>query len=44
MSGVDLFDGRMIRKGAVSAVARHVAETFGRTEPPDLKQAPTAWP
>jgi len=37
MSGLDLGDGRVIRKGAVSAVARHVAERFGAPEPPDLK-------
>ena len=29
MSGVDLPDGRVIRKGAVSAVVKYVAETFG---------------
>ena len=34
MSGVDLPDGRIIRKGAVSAVVRYVAETFGAGEPP----------
>jgi K+-transporting ATPase ATPase B chain len=39
MSGVDLADGRMIRKGAVNAVVRHVAETFGSPEPSDLKPA-----
>ncbi len=39
MSGVDLSDGRMIRKGAVNAVVRHVAATFGTSEPPDLKHA-----
>ncbi len=37
MSGVDLPDGRVIRKGAVNAVALHVAEAYGATEPPDLK-------
>jgi K+-transporting ATPase ATPase B chain len=37
MSGLDFSDGRVIRKGAVSAVARHVAERFGAPEPPDLK-------
>jgi potassium-transporting ATPase ATP-binding subunit len=36
MSGVDLPDGRMIRKGAVGAVVAHVKETFGSPEPPDL--------
>jgi len=39
MSGVDLPDGRVIRKGAVSAVAQHVANKFGAPEPPDLKAA-----
>ena len=39
MSGVDLSDGKVIRKGAVNAVARHVAVAFGRSEPPDLKAA-----
>ena len=29
MSGVDLPDGRVIRKGAVNAVVAHVAEAFG---------------
>ncbi len=38
MSGVDLPDGRVIRKGAVNAVALHVAEAFGGVEPPDLKR------
>jgi len=37
MSGLDFDDGRVIRKGAVSAVVRHVAERFGASEPPDLK-------
>jgi K+-transporting ATPase ATPase B chain len=39
MSGVNLPDGRVIRKGAVSAVAQHVADRFGALEPPDLKAA-----
>ena len=39
MSGVDLPDGRVIRKGAVNAVALHVVEAFGGSEPPDLKDA-----
>jgi K+-transporting ATPase ATPase B chain len=39
MSGVDMPDGRVIRKGAVNAVALHVAEAFGGSEPPDLKAA-----
>ena len=32
-------DGRVIRKGAVSAVAHHAAEAFRIAEPPDLKEA-----
>ena len=39
MSGVDMPDGRVIRKGAVNAVALHVAEAFGGSEPPDLEAA-----
>jgi len=39
MSGVDLPDGRVIRKGAVRAVVTHAARTFDRSEPPDLKAA-----
>ena len=39
MSGVDLSDGRVIRKGAVNAVARHVAVAFGVSETADLKGA-----
>jgi len=39
MSGVDMPDGRVIRKGAVNAVVAHVAGTFGGSEPPDLKAA-----
>jgi K+-transporting ATPase ATPase B chain len=39
MSGVNLSDGRVIRKGAVSAVALHVAVAFGGLEPADLKGA-----
>jgi K+-transporting ATPase ATPase B chain len=38
MSGTDLADGRAVRKGAIGAVVRHVAEAFGAPEPPDLKQ------
>ena len=38
MSGTDLSDGRMIRKGAVNAVAGHVQERFGQGPPPDLQQ------
>jgi potassium-transporting ATPase ATP-binding subunit len=37
MSGVDLPDGRVIRKGATSAVIAHVRERFGGLEPPDLR-------
>jgi potassium-transporting ATPase ATP-binding subunit len=39
MSGVDMPDGRVIRKGAVNAVALHVARVFGAPKPPDLKAA-----
>jgi K+-transporting ATPase ATPase B chain len=39
MSGVDLSDGRVIRKGAVNAVALHVAVTFGVSESADLNGA-----
>ena len=38
MSGVDLPDGRIIRKGAANALIAYVAEVFGTAEPPDLKQ------
>jgi len=37
MSGTDLPDGTVIRKGAVSAVVRHVLERFGTSAPPDLQ-------
>jgi K+-transporting ATPase ATPase B chain len=37
MSGVDLPDGRVIRKGAVNAVAAHVREAFATSEPSDLQ-------
>jgi potassium-transporting ATPase ATP-binding subunit len=37
MSGVDLPDGQVIRKGATSAVVGHVVERFGGVEPPDLR-------
>ena len=37
MSGVDLPDGRIIRKGAATAVAAHVAAAFGSAEPKDLR-------
>jgi potassium-transporting ATPase ATP-binding subunit len=36
MSGVDLPDGRRVRKGAAAAVVSHVGEMFGAPEPPDL--------
>ena len=39
MSGVDLPDGRVIRKGAINAVVLHVAEAFAGSEPADLKRA-----
>ncbi len=39
MSGVDLRDGRVVRKGAVEAVTRHAAERFNIPEPPDLREA-----
>jgi potassium-transporting ATPase ATP-binding subunit len=39
MSGVDLPDGRIVRKGAVDAVLRHVAEKFGTAAPSDLAAA-----
>jgi K+-transporting ATPase ATPase B chain len=39
MSGVDLPDGRVIRKGAINAVVLHVAEAFAGSEPADLKGA-----
>ncbi len=38
MSGTDLPDGRVIRKGAVGAVVRHVAERFGAVAPSDLQK------
>ncbi len=39
MSGVDMPDGRVIRKGAVNAVVRHVVEAFGGAVPADLEGA-----
>ena len=39
MSGADLPDQQMIRKGAISAVAHHVAELFGTPAPPELQEA-----
>jgi len=38
MSGVDLRDGRHIRKGAATAVVAHVAKAFGGAEPADLRR------
>jgi len=38
MSGTDMPDGRIVRKGAVSAVAEHVAKAFGRPAPADLRE------
>jgi len=38
MSGTDLSDGRVIRKGAVSAVVNHVVEHFGTKAPADLQK------
>ncbi len=37
MSGVNLPDGQVIRKGAVSAVVRHVTDAFRVPAPPDLQ-------
>jgi len=37
MSGTDLPDGRVLRKGAVSAVVRHIGERFGAYPPRDLE-------
>jgi K+-transporting ATPase ATPase B chain len=39
MSGVDLPDGHIVRKGAVESVLRHVAEKFNAPEPRDLAAA-----
>ena len=41
MSGVDLPDGRRIRKGAIDAVERHVREPGGSTPADALEQANT---
>jgi K+-transporting ATPase ATPase B chain len=38
MSGADLPDRQVIRKGAISAVTRHVASAFGTPAPPDLQE------
>jgi K+-transporting ATPase ATPase B chain len=38
MSGIDLADGRIVRKGAVSSVIKHVADTFRVTAPADLQK------
>jgi potassium-transporting ATPase ATP-binding subunit len=37
MSGIDLRDGRVVRKGAVEAVIQHAAQRFDMPEPPDLR-------
>jgi K+-transporting ATPase ATPase B chain len=37
MSGIDLPDGMIIRKGAVSAIVAETAAKFGRTAPSDLQ-------
>ena len=39
MSGTDLPDGRVIRKGAVGAIVHHVATQFGTPEPRALRAA-----
>ena len=39
MSGTDMPDGQVIRKGAVDAVIRHVAEHFGTPEPEGVRAA-----
>jgi potassium-transporting ATPase ATP-binding subunit len=39
MSGTDMPDGRIIRKGAVGAIVRHAAEHFGTTAPDSLRAA-----
>jgi potassium-transporting ATPase ATP-binding subunit len=39
MSGLDLPDGHIIRKGAVDAVVQHVVEKFGTAPPSDLETA-----
>jgi len=38
MSGTDLPDGRVIRKGAVSAIIKHVNERFDASPPVDLQR------
>jgi K+-transporting ATPase ATPase B chain len=38
MSGSDLPDRQIIRKGAISAVTRHVDDAFGTPPPPDLQK------
>ena len=39
MSGADLPDRQIIRKGAISAVAHHVTDSFRTPAPPDLQEA-----
>ena len=36
MSGIDMRDGRIVRKGAVEAVIQHAAQRFNLPAPPDL--------
>jgi len=38
MSGVDLPNRQVVRKGAVGAVAQHITKVFGAEAPADLKQ------
>ena len=38
MSGIDLADGRIVRKGAVSSVVKHAAEVFHASAPADLQK------
>jgi len=39
VSGTDLPNGQMIRKGDVKAIVRHVHDRFGTAEPPDVARA-----
>jgi potassium-transporting ATPase ATP-binding subunit len=38
MSGIDLLDGKIIRKGAVSAIVKEAIEKFGLAAPSDLQR------
>ncbi len=38
MSGLDLPDRQVVRKGAVGAVVHHIANVFGAPAPPDLQE------